>query len=76
MTKLPNLKPGDRVIRPHAFRRRTTSSADRPPIPTASNPKAEGSGMGKVTLWKASPVGTYNPEAKVLCAPLGANSYI
>ncbi len=38
--------------------------------PTASNPKAEGSG----TSWKASPTGSSNPEAKVLCAPPGVIS--
>src|ERR1017187_1601727 len=52
------------------WRRRTRSAV----APTASKPKADGSGTGKVTPWKARKIGPPNPEAKVLCAPSGVNS--
>ena len=55
------------------MRRRRTMSAM---APTASNPKAEGSGTGNGSPWKASPVGYDNPEVKVLCIPSGVISVI
>ena len=41
-------------------------------MPTANNPKAEGSG----TAWKAIPKGLSKPEAKVLTPPSGVISMI
>ena len=55
----------------HCLRRRRTRSAG---TPTASNPKADGSGTGRVSPWKASPTGLSNPEAKVLCVSPGVIS--